>query len=274
MEQFNVYLDKAIDFVMVYGVKILIALLVLFIGWKLIGYLAKLMNKGFEKAKLDVTLRPFLTSLISWTLKVLLLISVASMMGSATTSFIAIVGAAGLAIGFALQGTLGNFAGGVLILVFKPFKVGDLIDAQGYLGVVEEIHIFITKILTPDNRLVILPNGALSNGTIKNLTAKGEVRVDITVGISYDSDIKLARNVLMEVMQKHEKVLADPAPFIGVVELGDSSVNLAVRPWATPGDYWDVYFGITEQAKLALDANNITIPFPQTDVHLFQAKES
>ncbi len=267
------YWDKGVDLIMDRGPQILLAIIVLIIGLRLIKFVIKLLNKGFEAKNLDPTLRPFLSNLINWGLKVLLIVSVAGMVGIANTSFVAIIGAAGLAIGFALQGTLANFAGGVLILIFKPFKVGDLIDAQGYLGVVEEIEIFVTKILTPDNRLVIIPNGALSNGSLKNLTAKNKVRVDLTIGIAYDEDVKQARNLLVDVMNKHDKVLQDPAPFVGVSELADSAINLAVRPWCDPADYWDVYFDILEGSKDALDQAGITIPFPQRDVHLYQHNE-
>lgn len=266
------YWDQGVAILMDRGPKILLAIIVLIIGLRLIKFAIKVLNKGFEKRNVDATLRPFISNLINWTLKVLLFVSVAGMVGIQNTSFVAIIGAVGLAIGFALQGTLANFAGGVLILIFKPFKVGDLIEAQGFLGVVEEIEIFVTKILTPDNRLVILPNGALSNGSMKNLTAKGEIRVDLTIGIAYDEDIKQARTILMEVMEKQEKVLKDPAPFVGVAELADSAINLAVRPWCDPNDYWDVYFDTYEGAKEALDKAGITIPFPQRDVHLFEHK--
>jgi small conductance mechanosensitive channel len=264
------YWNKVVDITIERGPKIILAIIVLIIGLRLIKFALKVVNKGFESRNLDPTLRPFISNLINWTLKVLLFVSVAGMIGIANTSFVAIIGAAGLAIGFALQGTLANFAGGVLILVFKPFKVGDLIDAQGYLGVVEKIEIFVTKILTPDNRLVILPNGSLSNGSVKNLTAKNEVRVDLTIGIAYDEDIKQARKLLLEVMENHPKVLSEPAPLVALAELADSSVNLAVRPWCDPNDYWDVYFEVLESSKDVLDNAGITIPFPQRDVHLFQ----
>ena len=270
IENLQSYWDKGADLIIERGPKIILAIIVLIIGLRLIKFAIKILNKGFDKRDIDPTLRPFISNLLSWGLKVLLFVSVAGMIGIANTSFVAIIGAAGLAIGFALQGTLANFAGGVLILIFKPFKVGDLIEAQGYLGVVEEIEIFVTKILTPDNRLVILPNGALSNGSMKNLTAKGEVRVDLTVGIAYDEDIKAARKLLLEVMEKHDKVLKDPEPMVGVAELADSAINLAVRPWCHPDDYWDVYFEVLEGSKEALDQAGITIPFPQRDVHLYQ----
>ena len=265
--------DKISDFVVAYGVKFLMAILVLIIGLWLINRFVRVLNKGFAKKDLDETLRPFIANLIAWTLRILLIVSVASMIGIQTTSFIAVIGAAGLAIGLALQGTLANFAGGFLILVFKPFKAGDLIEAQGYLGVVEEIQIFVTKILTPGNRQVIIPNGVLSNGSIKNLTAKGQVRVDLVIGISYNSDIKKARDILIDVMKSQKQVLKDPEPFVGVLELADSSVNLAVRPWCHPDDYWDIYFNTTELGKLALDENGIVIPFPQHDVHMIPVEK-
>jgi small conductance mechanosensitive channel len=191
------------------------------------------------------------------------------MVGIATTSFVAVLGAAGLAIGLALQGSLANFAGGVLILIFKPYTVGDLIEAQGHLGVVKEVQIFNTILLTPNNKRVIIPNGALSNGSTVNYSAEGDLRVDLTIGIAYESDIPKAKEVLVKMMQENPKVLDDPAPMAAVAELADSSVNLAVRPWCTTADYWGVYFETTEQAKRVLESNGIRIPFPQRDVHLY-----
>ena len=180
----------------------------------------------------------------------------------------AVLGAAGLSVGLALQGTLSNFAGGVMILLFKPFKVGDLIESQGHKGTVKEIHIFVTILLTFDNKTVILPNSAVSNNDIVNYTTQGILRVDMKFGISYDSNIKDAKDVLMNIVKSHPKVLKEPAPFIGVSELADSSVNLVVRPYAKIQDYWEVYFHVVEEGKLALDKAGITIPFPQMDVHL------
>jgi len=228
----------------------------------------KMLNKGMSKRGTDETLRPFVLSLLGWVLKIMLFISVIQMLGVATTSFIAVLGAAGLAIGLAFQGTLANFAGGALLLVFKPYKVGDLIEAQGQLGVVKEIQIFTTILLNPQNKTIILPNGAVSNGDITNYTREGKLRVDLIVGIAYESDIRKAKDVLMATMEKDEKILKDPAPFVGVSELADSSINLAVRPWAIPEYYWDVYFGTLEACKNALDKAEVTIPFPQMDVHL------
>ena len=268
MENLEHYWNLAVDYTIMYSPKIFMALVILIIGLIIISWIGKLLLKGMEKHGTDEILRPFLISLITWTLKAMLFISVIQMVGIATTSFIAVLGAAGLAIGLALQGTLANFAGGTLILIFKPYKVGDLIESQGHLGVVKEIQVFTTILLNPQNKTIILPNGAVSNGDITNYTKEGKLRVDLTIGISYESNIKKAKEVLTEVLMSDEKVLKDPEPFVGVSELADSSVNLAVRPWSTPDDYWDVYFGITEKCKNALDANGIAIPFPQMDVHM------
>lgn len=251
-----------------YAPKLALAIITLLIGLWVIRGICKVLQASMERSKVDPTLVPFLNSLTSWSLKVLLFVSVASMIGIATTSFIAILGAAGLAVGLALQGSLANFAGGVLIMVFKPYKVGDLIETQGQLGVVKEVQIFNTIIIAPQNKQVIIPNGVVSNGPIVNYTVEGVIRVDLSIGIAYDADIAKAKSVIMAVMEKHEKVLSTPAPFVGVSEMADSSVNLAVRPQCKPEFYWDVFFDINEQMKIALDDNNITIPFPQRDVHV------
>ncbi len=265
-------IENGWDITIKHGPNLILALVVLFVGLFAIKKVTFFTSKMMEKNELDVSLIPFLTSLVNIGLKVLLVISVAGMINIQTTSFIAVLGAMGLAIGLALQGTLANFAGGVLILILKPFKVGDFIEAQAEMGDVKEIHIFYTVIISPQNKKVIIPNGALSNGTIKNYTEEGKRRVDLTMGISYDSNIQDARNALIKVMEADPKVLKDPAPFVGVSALADSSVNLAVRPYATPDDYWDVYFGIMEKGKLALEEAGITIPFPQVDVHMQNAK--
>lgn len=262
--------DKINEMVIAYLPSLALALGTLILGLWIIGLITKVVRISMEKSKVDVTLIPFLCSLISWIFKVLLFISVASMVGVATTSFVAVLGAAGLAIGLALQGSLANFAGGVLVMIFKPYKIGDLIEAQGHLGVVKEVLIFNTILVSLQNKRVILPNGVVSNGAIVNYTAEGLIRVDLSVGISYGADIAKSKQVLMEVMSAHDKVLSEPAPFVGVSEMADSSVNLAVRPHCHPDDYWDVFFDINEQMKIALDANDIAIPFPQRDVHLIK----
>jgi len=261
---------KAYELGLEYAPKLALAILTLLIGLWIISGITKLIKLSMERSKVDPTLIPFMSSLVSWILKVLLFISVASMIGIATTSFVAVLGAAGLAIGLALQGSLANFAGGVLVMIFKPYKVGDLIESQGHLGVVKEVQIFNTILIAPQSKQVIIPNGATSNGSIVNYTVEGKIRVDLTVGVSYDADIDKTKAVLMDVLIANDKVMQDPAPFVGVLEMGDSSVNFAVRPHCLPKDYWDVFFSVNEEMKKALDKNAIAIPFPQRDVHLIQ----
>jgi small conductance mechanosensitive channel len=264
---------KAYDLGLEYAPKLALAIVTLIIGLWVIRGIRKLVTISMKSSKVDPTLVPFLDSLVSWLLKVLLFISVASMIGIATTSFIAVLGAAGLAIGLALQGSLANFAGGVLIMIFKPYKVGDLIESQGHLGVVKEVQIFNTIIIAPQSKRVIIPNGAVSNGSITNFTAEGKIRVDLSVGIAYNADIDQAKSVLMDVLKANDKVMSDPAPFVGVSGMGDSSVDLAVRPHCHPKHYWDVYFEVNEAVKKALDKNDISIPFPQRDVHLINSSK-
>jgi small conductance mechanosensitive channel len=191
-------------------------------------------------------------------------------LGIQTTSFIAVIGAAGLAIGFALQGSLSNFAAGVMLIIFRPFKVGDFIEAAGTAGVVEEIMIFSTKLRSPDNKQLYVPNGSILSGTIVNYSAKNQRRVDLVFGCGYGDDIKKVKALLEAIVKENPLVLDDPAPTIGVLELGDSSVNFAVRPWVATPDYWDAYFQITEGVKQRFDEAGISIPFPQRDVHLLQ----
>lgn len=252
---------------MEYGIPLIKAVIVLIIGL----FVIKLLSKGFKsmlgKRAMDASLQSFLASMASMLLKILLVISVLGMLGIEMTSFIAILAAAGLAVGMALSGTLQNFAGGVMLLIFKPFKVGDKVSAQGHTGVVKDIQIFVTTLLDAESKTIILPNGPLSNGDITNYTTEGLIRVDLTIGIGYRENIKKARTALIQVMESHPKVLKDPAPFVGVAELADSSVNLAVRPHCNPDDYWEVYFDIYEQGKEALDSAGIEIPFPQMDIH-------
>ncbi len=263
----NLSFENIQDLILTYGLPLLKAILILIIGFWLIGWITRLVKKGLSKWEIDVTLQKFVSDFVNVLLKVILFITVLQIFGVQTASLVAILGAAGLAVGLALQGSLSNFAGGVLLLLFKPFKVGDLIEAQGHLGHVESINIFVSKLITLDNKLVIVPNGPLANGDIVNYTAEGKLRVDLVIGVSYDTDIRQAREVIMNVMENHSKVLKDPAPSVNVLELGDSSVNLAVRPYATPEDYWAVYFGITENTKIALDEAGIEIPFPQRVIH-------
>ncbi|WP_340200365.1 mechanosensitive ion channel family protein [Ascidiimonas sp. W6] len=256
------WIDAGFEWITQYGPKVLGAILIWIIGSWVVSKITKTLRKVMNKREYDPTLQGFLMNMLSWGLKILLILAVLGTIGVETTSFAAILAAAGLAVGLALQGSLSNFAGGVLIMIFKPFKVGQLIEAQGELGVVKEIQIFTTKLSSPSNKEIIIPNGSLSNGNIVNYTSQGTLRIDHTIGVGYDTNIKQAKEVLMKVLTSQEKVLKDPAPTINVSELADSSINFAVRPWANVDDYWDVYFDTLELAKNALDEAGIEIPFP------------
>lgn len=272
MEELNInnlekYYDQAIELGMIYGPKLILAILTLIIGLWIIKALTNGLGKALDRAKLEVTLSKFLQSMAGIVLKVLLLISVASMVGIETTSFIAILGAAGLAVGLALQGSLQNFAGGVIILLFKPFKAGDVIEAQGFIGLVAEIQIFNTILRTGDNQRIIIPNGALSNDSIKNITAEDTRRVDLRFGIGYEDDIAQAKTVLRKLLESDERVLKDKSVEVYVAEHADSAVILLARAWVKTSDYWGVYYGMHEQVKLTFDNEGISIPYPQRDVH-------
>jgi len=256
------WIDLGIEKTVEYGPKVLGAILIYIIGSFIIKKIVGVARKMMAKSNYEESLQKFLLNLIGWALKIFLIITVISLLGVPVTTFAAVIAAAGLAIGLALQGSLSNFAGGVLLMIFKPYKIGDLIEAQDSLGVVKEIEIFTTKIVTPDNKLTIIPNGAMANGNITNYTAEGKIRVDTVVGVGYDADIKQTKEVLMEIMTSNPKVLKDPAPSVNVCELADSSVNFAVRPFCKPEDYWDVYFGTIENTKVALDKAGIEIPYP------------
>jgi len=258
----NLTVEKITGYALEYGIPLFKAILIYIIGAFIIKKLVKVTGKMMEKKGYEPTLRKFLINLIKWTLTILLIVTVAGTLGIETASFAAILAAAGLAIGLALQGSLSNFAGGVLILIFKPFKVGDLIEAQGEIGAVKEIDILVTKLITPQNKLAIIPNGPMANGNVVNYTAEGVIRVDTTVGIGYDENMKQAKDALQAMLESNPKVLKDPAPSVNVSELADSSVNLAVRPYCKPEDYWDVYFWTVENTKLTLDKENIEIPYP------------
>ncbi|RCU50823.1 mechanosensitive ion channel family protein [Corallincola holothuriorum] len=262
--------EKAIEVAVLYGPKLLLAIVVLFVGLSVIKGMLKVMDAAIGRAKVEPTLASFLHSITSVILKTILIIIFASMIGVETASLIAMLGAAGLAIGLALQGSLANFAGGVLILLFKPFKAGDVIDAQGFVGRVKEIQIFNTIMLTMDNQKVVIPNGMLSNGCVKNLFSEATRRVDLTFGISYQDDIAQAKGILDALAIEDERVLTDPGHEVYVSAHADSSVNLLLRVWVKSDDYWAVHFGLIEQVKLAFDKENVTIPFPQRDVHLHQ----
>lgn len=267
------WIDHLSELLATHGLKIAVSLLVLWIGWKLIGVAVRLLDKGLEKSQTETTLRNFLCSLIGALLKVMLLISVVSMVGIQTTSFVAVLGAAGLAVGLALQGSLSNFAGGVLILLFKPFKAGDFIEAQGIAGVVMDIQIFTTRMVTGDNKMIFVPNGPLANGNIINYSAQSERRVDLVFGISYGDSIDKARDTINRVIAMDERIIRDQEsrePLVVISALADSSVNFTVRVWTSTADYWAVFFAMQENVKKAFDADGISIPFPQRDVHLHQ----
>lgn len=275
MEQFKEWFsnpEQIFDIALKYGGQLILAILTLLIGLWVIGKIVKGMKKMFEAKGFDASLQSFLISLTGIVLKIMLVISVITMLGVEMTSFVAILAAAGLAIGMALSGTLQNFAGGVMILIFRPFKVGDYITAEGHSGTVKEIQIFHTILNTPDKKTIILPNGPVSNGSTVNYSTEPVRRVDFTFGIGYNDDIDKAKQVIMSIIEKDERILKDPAPFVGVINLGESSVDLVTRVWANAGDYWDIFFEMQETVKKEFDRQGVSIPFPQTDVHLFQAK--
>jgi small conductance mechanosensitive channel len=268
MEKFQEIMEWLWQLAITYGLKLIGAIIVLIIGLWVIKAIMKGIRKNFEKRGMDESLKPFLLSMISALLKIMLAISVLAMLGIEMTSFIAILGAAGLAVGLALSGTLQNFAGGVVILIFKPFKVGDFIDAQGYTGTVSQIQIFITVLLTPDNKTVIIPNGPLSTGALVNFSAQENRRVDWSFGIAYGDDYDKASAWIMELMKADDRILEDPEPFVALGELADSSVNITSRAWVKAADYWGVYFDMHKKFYNGADAKGISIPFPQLDVHL------
>ncbi|GIZ07857.1 mechanosensitive ion channel family protein [Flavobacterium sp. UMI-01] len=255
-------IESAIGYIEKYGLPVLYALLIYLVGSWVIKRITRMFKTVMTQHNYDESLQVFLFNLLTWALKIFLIIMVISTLGVETTSLAAVIAAAGLAVGLALQGSLSNFAGGVLIIMFKPYKIGDLIEAQGVLGVVKQIEIFTTKIITPESKLAIVPNGAMANGNIINYTAEGKMRVDLTIGVGYGEDIKKTKAVLLEVLVSNPKVLEDPAPSVSVSELADSSINFAVRPYTAPENYWDVYFTTLENCKIALDKAGIEIPYP------------
>ena len=270
MEMLEKNSDKAVEMLMLYGPKLVLAIVVLFVGFWIIKKVVGLVGKSAEKNGVEVTLKRFLESLVGVLLKALLLISVASMIGIETTSFIAVLGAAGLAIGLALQGSLANFAGGVLLLLFRPYKVGDFIEICGEAGTVNSIQIFTTVLKTPDNKTIIIPNGPIANGNITNYSTEETRRVDMVFGIGYGDDIDKAKGILDRLISEDDRILKDPAAAVLLAELADSSVNFKVRVWVNAADYWGVFFDYHEAVKKAFDAEGVSIPFPQQDVHMHQ----
>jgi len=271
MKNFEFDFTKIIDLLIAWVPKVLLAAVILVVGIIIINSFGKFLKKIMVNRNMDASLVPFLTGLIKTLLKVMLIISVVDIVGVKTTSFVAVLGALGLAVGLALQGSLSNFAGWVLIMIFKPYKVGDYIEAQGHAGTVKEIQIFNTVLNTPDNVRVIIPNGATSSGSVTNFSSEDTRRMDMVFGISYDDDLQKTRNILTEMAESDERIFAEPAPFIAVKELADSSVNLVVRVWCKKEDYWAIFFDWQENVKMRFDKEKISIPFPQTNVHLNQA---
>lgn len=263
----QVVLDLLAGLATQYGPPLVKAAIVLLIGSWLIKRLNTLVIKALNKGTFDQSLKTFLASLLKFALYVMLFITVLGIVGVPMTSFLTILGAAGLAIGLALQGSLSNFAGGVLILAFKPFKIGDVINSQGEVGTVERIDILHTHLKTADNRVVVMPNGALANSNLTNITHEPKRRMDFSVGIAYDADLKKAKQVIADVFEKDERVLKEDGVLIFVSALADSSVNLAVRVWANNDEYWPLYFDGLEMIKEALDQAEVEIPFPQRVVH-------
>ncbi len=253
-----------------YSLKIVAAILVFVIGKWLAGKISRLITTLLEKNNVDITLTKFLENIIYYTLLIVVVIAAAGQLGINTTSFLTIVGAAGLAIGLALKDSLSNFASGVMLILFHPYRVGDFVTVGGVTGNVVSIDMFNTTLNTVDNKREIVPNSSITSNVITNVTANDTRRVDLVMGIGYDDDIKKAKEILTHVVGENKRVLKSPAPKIAVSELADSSVNFVVRPWVKTDDYWDAYFELTEAVKLAFDAEGISIPYPQQDVHLFK----
>lgn len=263
--------QQVVDLLTQYGLKVLGAIAILILGRIAAGMVAGGVRKALGRANIDPSLTGFLVALVRMAVLVFAVIAALEAFGVETTGFVAVLGAAGFAIGFALQGSLGNFASGVMILVFRPFKVGDFVSAGGSTGKIMEIGIFTTTMHTPDNQKIIVPNGAIMGSTITNVNANDTRRVDLVAGIGYGDDIARAKQVLESILDSHPKVLKDPVWTVEVSALADSSVNLVVRPWVNTADYWTVFFDVTRSIKEEFDKNGISIPFPQRDIHVFQS---
>jgi small conductance mechanosensitive channel len=266
-------LEKIYELFTVFGVKILAAIAVYLLGRWVAKLIRKIVNKVMTNRDVDQTITKFVASLAYVVLLIFFIIAALGLLGIQTTSFIAIIGAAGLAIGLALQGSLANFAAGFLLIIFRPFKVGDYIEAGGVAGTVEVIQIFTTELATPDNKTIIVPNSKMTGDNIVNYSTKGTRRVDMVFGIGYEDDIDKARNIMTEILSGDERILQDPPMKIAVSELADSSVNFIARPWVNSADYWGVYWETMEKVKKQFDAQGISIPFPQRDIHVYEHKQ-
>lgn len=274
MTDFGNTLSMIKEYLTVYGLKVVAAAAILFLGWWASKIVRKVVRRIMVKGKVDETLIGFVTNLVYLGLMAFVVVAALGKLGIQTTSFIAVLGAAGLAVGLALQGSLSNFAAGVLMIIFKPFKVGDYVDAAGQSGVVEAIHIFTTSVRTLDNKVVIIPNAKVTSDSIVNYTAKDTRRVDLVIGVSYSDNLDKVKKAIEAVLAADQRILKDPAAQVAVLELADSSVNFVVRPWTKTADYWDVYFDTVKAIKERFDADGISIPFPQHDVHIIGGKAS
>ncbi len=268
----NINLERIWELVAVWGIKVIAAIAIFIIGFWVAKLFRKIIEKVLANRNVDPTIGSFVANLAYYALLAFVVLAALGQLGIQTTSFIAIIGAAGLAVGLALQGSLANFAAGFLMIIFRPFKVGDVIEGAGTSGTVEKIQIFTTQLLTPDNKTVIIPNASLTAGNIVNYSTTGKRRVDMVFGIGYEDDIDKAKQIIIEAISADERVHKDPAPTVAVSELADSSVNFVVRPWVNTSDYWGVYFALTETIKKRFDQEGISIPFPQRDVHVYEHK--
>jgi small conductance mechanosensitive channel len=253
-----------------YGIRVAIGLVILLVGLAVIKVLIGMLEKFLQASRLNESLHGFIKSLTSFGLNIILIITVLGLLGIPMATFVAILGAAGLAIGFALRDSLGNIAGGIIILSSRPFNVGDFISAQGEMGTVKEILILHTRLVTPDNKKVVIPNGPLANGNITNFSAEELRRVDLTYGVGYEDDIMQVKGILTELIENHELTLKEPEAMVRVIEYGDSSVNFTVRVWCKKEDYWSIYYDLQEAVKMRFDEENINIPYPQMDLHVNQ----
>ena len=267
-------LARFFDIAVAFGLKLLAALVIFVIGRWVARRLANVAGRLLEQTDVDTTLVGFMRNIVYYGLLTFVILAAVGQLGVQTTSFIAVLGAAGFAVGLALQGSLSNFAAGVMLVLFRPFKVGDFVEAAGTAGVVESIQLFTTQMKTGDNKTIIIPNSQITSGIITNYSAKDTRRVDLVFGVGYDSDLETVKRAIHEVVAADSRILDDPAVTVGIVELADNSVNFVVRPWVKSGDYWDVYFGLNEAMKNRFDAEGISIPFPQRDVHIIQATSS
>ncbi|BCD97992.1 mechanosensitive ion channel family protein [Marinagarivorans cellulosilyticus] len=275
LEKFNEFFADGtwVDSVVPFLINVLVAIAIYIVGKWIASHIVKLIDKGMELRKMDPVLRGFLTAILGTAFTFVVILIAVEQLGINTTSLLALLGAAGLAVGLALKDSLSNFAAGVMLILFKPFKIGDFVEAGGVSGIVEKIEVFNTIFRSGDNKEIIVPNAQIYGGTITNYSARATRRIDLVIGIGYDDDMKKARDLMLEVLNADERVLQDPAPVVAVNELGDSSVNFVVRPWVASGDYWPTRWALLEAIKNTFDANGVSIPYPQQDVHMHQVEK-